>query len=75
MATTKAPVIPDLVDETGAYIFRKSFTTKSGKKIVSKNGKPFKIPVKVQEYISPAKRGFFITDACLVAHLISLSDN
>ena len=52
MATTKAPVIPDLVDETGAYIFRKSFTTKSGKKIVSKDGKPFKIPVKVQEYIS-----------------------
>ncbi|AOT29288.1 hypothetical protein AN159_05525 [Neisseria meningitidis] len=40
MAMTKAPVTPDLVDDTGAYIFRKSFTTKSGKKIVSKNGKP-----------------------------------
>ena len=51
MATTKAPVIPDLVDETGAYVFRMSFTAKNGKKIVSKDGKPFKIPVKFQEYI------------------------
>ena len=46
MATTKAPVTPDLVDDTDAYIFRMSFTTKNGKKVVSKNGKPFKIPVK-----------------------------
>nr|DAY07294.1 MAG TPA: hypothetical protein [Caudoviricetes sp.] len=41
------PIIPDLVDETGAYVFRMSFTTRSGKKVVSKDGKPFKIPVKV----------------------------
>lgn len=47
MATAKAPVTPDLVDDTGAYIFRMSFTTKSGKKVVSKDGKPFKIPVRV----------------------------
>ena len=30
-------------DEKGTYVLRHSFTTKSGKKIVSKNGKPFKI--------------------------------
>lgn len=30
-------------DEKGTYVLRHSFTTESGKKIVSKNGKPFKI--------------------------------
>ena len=41
------PTVPDLVDETGAYVFRMSFTTRNGKKVVAKDGKPFKIPVKV----------------------------
>ncbi len=41
------PIVPDLVDETGAYVFRMSFTARNGKKVVAKDGKPFKIPVKV----------------------------
>lgn len=41
------PTIPDLVDETGAYVFRKSFTTRSGRKVIAKDGKTFKIPVKI----------------------------
>ncbi len=45
MATTNVPVMPDLIDETGEYIFRMSFM-RNGKRIVSKNGKPFKIRLK-----------------------------